>query len=137
VKVRVSLAGLAVMLGSVLAAVVPATTADAVGNCPGSDYAQRNYYYGGSLAAVLCFDAVTGGPATLQSIGKYRGVPKTMSLTVCKLGSSGPYACVTDSGTFSYYAGPIAQPGGCEYFKSVMWDGHGTRIVNATWDLCD
>lgn len=127
-----------VLILSVLATLAfPIASAGAAPYCPSGQYVQQSYSYNGAVVATLCTNGGLTGPATLQSQGQYRGVEKYMSLEVCKWRQSGPYACASDAGQFSYYAGPLQQPGGCQYFRSLMNDGHGNRIVSRTWILCN
>jgi len=136
-RIKSAVGAIAVMLGTAIAVIAPTGSAGAVGNCPGDGYVQRTYTHNGATVAVLCFnDYGNGDQATLQAVGQYRGVAKKMSLSVCKWDGS-PYDCVRDTGTYSYYAGPITMPGGCMHFRSVMYTPGGTKIVDSTWVLCN
>jgi hypothetical protein len=124
-------AAAAVLTGTVLAVPAPANAATCA--------TYYNYNRNGERIAQLCdSDARLGhGNWTLQSRGDYRGVNKKMVLKVCEWDNSGDHNCHSDSGMYSYYAGPIADPGGCQHLYVRMWDGRGNRILHTSEILCN
>ena len=132
---------IAALIGLLLApflVLTAAGTSQATGACPNGWYPQRTYNYDGAAVAVLCFDNEGAGDrARLESLGRYRGVDKYMSIKACTLTSGGAPSsnCHQDAGHFQYYAGPITK-WSCAWFHSIMYDGSGTKIVDRTLTLC-
>ena len=86
--------------------VVPAGSASAYDSC-GYEIKATN----GNSIAKLCFTYVGDGydNVYLVSTHGHLGVSKKMYLKVCTYAGGGPYTCASDSGTYKYFAGPVAR----------------------------
>jgi hypothetical protein len=127
----ITTAAAAVLAGTVLSFPAPASAS----TCE----TYVNYNRNGHRIAQLCdSNARLGyGSYTLQARGEYRGVSKKMVLKVCEWRASGDFNCHSDSGMYRYYAGPIADPGGCQHIYVRMWDGRGNRILHTSNLICN
>lgn len=125
------------MFGSLV--LLPAGAAQADNGCPGTRDAWRTWLddAGRVAAATELYDTADGGCVSLVSKGIYSGKSKYMRLTVCTTAKTN---CVTDSGTFQYYAGPIYRTGSeCYWIHATMGDGNGHTIFDKTeyFGYCD
>jgi hypothetical protein len=130
---RRSAALTSVLLAAGLGAVV-APSAHAADFCAdkigGSTYYQRNFSYGGSVVATICaptFDRA--GNAYLYARGRYASIPKYMKLVVRTRSGSSDTTVQVD-GTYSSYVYRYRGVGAHDY-HAVMFDGNGTKIVDA------
>lgn len=123
------IAPLAIAAGSLVA--MPAQSASAADGCTGSPTAWNNWDdSAGRLAARTYYYEESSGTicVNLVSQGIYYGSAKYMSIKLCNPAAA---ACVTDSGTYKYYAGPVRKKWDvCLYVVQTMHTASGTTIVN-------
>ncbi|UUW90965.1 hypothetical protein [Pimelobacter simplex] len=126
------------IIGVLLAAsaalvVIPNAPAQADNGCPGTRDSWRQYRdSAGTIAAVLqSYDTADGVCINLVSKNQYAGVSKYMSLRVCDEARAN---CVTDSGNFASYAGPIYRSLPCVTVRSTMRAPNGTLIMD-NWSI--
>lgn len=129
------LAMIAAIGAALTVVVIPlAAPASADDGCPGTRYVWSNYYSAGVVAAQL--QAYNAGTQALcvnfVSRNQYSGRAKFMSLKVC---NDLKASCLTNSGTFRYYAGPITYHFPkytplCAWAAVKMYDGYGNLIIN-------
>ncbi|MEU8527091.1 MULTISPECIES: hypothetical protein [Streptomyces] len=119
---------LALAAGSLVT--LPAQPAAAANGCSGTVEAWNDWYdSAGRLAAkTYYYDEGANTCVNLVAQGIYYGQSKYMSIKLCDSYNSG---CVSDSGTFLYYAGPVRRPADvCLWAVSTMKNSAGTTIVN-------
>ncbi|MEU6883111.1 hypothetical protein [Streptomyces sp. NPDC046712] len=118
----------ALAVGSVVT--LPAQPAAAANGCNGDLVAWNSWYdSAGRLAAKTnYYDEGAYTCVNLVAQGIYYGQSKYMAIKLCDSYNSG---CVSDAGTFLYYAGPVRRPSGvCLWAVSTMKNSAGTTIVN-------
>jgi hypothetical protein len=125
---------LALMVSSALFVVIPAGAAHADFGCPGTRDVWRPYNNSNGVVAAetQLYKTASGVCVNLVSRNQYYNRDKNMLLTVCTVQHTG---CVTNSGNFAQYAGPIDFPIGgnnpkCVYVRSKMGDGYGNLIMD-------